>query len=56
MNRNNSVTEINLLVEKSKDSTIDLSYDERLLLLEDAHLLSQPYAMPPSLFIGKCLN
>lgn len=46
MNRNNSVTEINLLVEKSKDSTIDLSYDERLLLLEDAHLLSQPYAMP----------
>ncbi|GEM_PF-1967746 len=45
MNRRHSIVEIKLLVDKSKDSSIGLSYDERLLLLEDAHLLSQSFTM-----------
>lgn len=46
MNHLAPIIEMRSLVEKAKDSVLALSYDERLLLLEEAHVLSQPFAIP----------
>lgn len=40
-----AMNKVRLLVADSKVSSSHKLYDERLLLLEDAHLISQPFAI-----------
>lgn len=42
--KNQNINEMNELIVQSKKT--GLNYEQRLTLLEDAHILSQPYAYP----------
>lgn len=43
--KSQAIIKVRVLVSDSKVSSPHKSYDERLLLLEDAHLISQPHAI-----------